>query len=460
MPVADSAHSMMMSHAIPNASFTLRTGIAQGKMVYIGRGGDIDGKVNPTLTVHEGDVVQITVVNGEGAEHDLIVPELRVSTQHVTGSNASSTLVLNATDIGSFAYICDIAGHREAGMQGVLKVEAAQIQATGTNPASIVRDPVDVPPPVGERGPITVRYDLEAIERTGKLADNTTYDFWTFNGKVPGPMLRVRVGDTVVLSLKNAPDSVMMHNIDLHAVNGPGGGAMLTEVTPGETKAFTFKALQAGLYVYHCATPMVANHISNGMYGMILVEPVAGLPKVDREFYVMQGELYTNEAFGHSGHQEFSVDKMMDEHPEYFVFNGAVGALTTEHPLHAKTGETVRIYFGVGGPNFTSSFHVIGTIFERVYSAASLTAPALTGVQTVSVPPGGATAVDINLPVPGKFVIVDHALARMERGLVGALLVDGPPAPSTYSAGDATQASAAAAPIGSPAIVPAAAHAH
>jgi nitrite reductase (NO-forming) len=451
-PVADAAHPMMMSHAIPNASFTLRSGIAQGKMVYIGRGGDIDGKVNPTLTVHEGDVVQITVVNGEGAEHDLVVPDLRVSTQHVTGSNASSTLVLNANDIGSFIYICDIAGHREAGMQGVLKVEPAEIQAAGNPAASISRDPSDVPAPVAERGPITVRYDLEAIERIGKLADNTTYDFWTFNGKVPGPMLRVRVGDTVVLSLKNAPNSVMMHNIDLHAVNGPGGGAMLTEVTPGETKAFTFKALQAGLYVYHCATPMVANHISNGMYGMILVEPVGGLPKVDREFYVMQGELYTNAPFGHSGLQEFSVDKMMDERPEYFVFNGSVGALTKEHPLHAKTGETVRIYFGVGGPNFTSSFHVIGTIFDRVYNAASLTAPTLTGVQTVSVPPGGATAVDITLPVPGKFVIVDHALARMERGLVGALMVDGPPAPATYSAGDSTQAAAG------PAIVPAAVH--
>jgi nitrite reductase (NO-forming) len=456
-PTPPSPHPMM-SHAIPNANFTLRTGIAQGKMVYIGRGGDIDGKVNPTLSVHEGDVVQITVINGEGAEHDLILPDLHVSTQHVTGSTASSTLVLTANDIGSFAYFCDIAGHREAGMQGFLKVEAGSTPASSTTAASIVRDPNDVPPPVGERGPTTVRYDMEAIERKGRLADNTTYDFWTFNGKVPGPMLRVRVGDTVVLSLKNAPDSVMMHNIDLHAVNGPGGGAMLTEVTPGETKAFTFKALQAGLYVYHCATPMVANHISNGMYGMILVEPVAGLPKVDREFYVMQGELYTNEAFGHSGHQEFSVDKMMDERPEYFVFNGAVGALTKEHPLHAKTGETVRIYFGVGGPNYTSSFHVIGTIFDKVYSAASLTAPALTGVQTVSVAPGGATAVDINLPVPGKFVIVDHALARLERGLAGALLVDGPPSPSTFSAGDSTQSSVT--PASPPTIVPAAAHPH
>jgi nitrite reductase (NO-forming) len=429
-----------MAHAMPNATFTLRTGIAQGKMVFIGKGGVIDGKVNPVLPVHEGDIVQITIVNGEGAEHDIVVPELHVSSQRVAGPGASSTLMLHATDIGSFLYFCSIGGHREAGMEGQIKVEATAPKVADKG-VSISRDPSDLPPPVGERGPTTVRYELESIERIGRLDDGTTYDFWTFNGKVPGPMLRVRVGDTVVLSLKNAPDSVMLHNIDLHAVTGPGGGAVLTEVAPGETKGFTFKALQPGLYVYHCATPMVSNHISNGMYGMILVEPVAGLPKVDREFYVMQGELYTAEAYGHSGLQEFSIDKMMDEHPEYFVFNGAVGALTTEHPLHAKTGETVRIYFGVGGPNFTSSFHVIGTIFDRVYSAASLVSPPLASVQTVSVPPGGATAVDLTLPVPGRYVLVDHALTRMERGLVGALIVEGPDSPEIYRAQDGGQVS-------------------
>jgi nitrite reductase (NO-forming) len=434
------ADTASMTHAMPNATFTLRTGIAQGKMVYVGRGGPIDGKVNPVLTVHEGDVVQITIINGEGAEHDIVVPDMRAASQRVSGPGASSTLVFHANDVGTFRYFCSVAGHRDAGMEGQIKVEAAA-PATADKGTSIARDPTDLPPPVGERGPTTVRYDLEAIERVGRLDDDTTYNFWTFNGKVPGPMLRVRVGDTVVLSLKNAPDSLMLHNIDLHAANGPGGGAVLTEAAPGETKTFTFKTMQPGLYVYHCATPMVSNHISSGMYGMILVEPVAGLPKVDREFYVMQGELYTAEAYGHTGEQEFSVEKLLDEHPEYFVFNGAVGALTKEHPLHAKTGETVRIFFGVGGPNFTSSFHVIGTIFDRVFSAASLVSPPLASVQTVTVPPGGATVVDLSLPVPGRFVLVDHALTRMERGLVGALIVDGPDAPGIFHAGDGTQVS-------------------
>ena len=185
-------------------------------------------------------------------------------------------------------------------------------------------------------------------------------------------MLRVRVGDTVELHLKNSADSMMPHSIDLHAVNGTGGGAGFTEVDPGEEKGFFFKALTPGLFVYHCATPMVANHISNGMYGLILVEPAGGLPKVDREFYIMQGELYTNAPFGPPGLQEMNIDKLVDEHPDYFTFNGSVGALTSEYPLKAKVGDSIRIFFGVGGPNFTSSFHVIGQIFDRAWEDGAI----------------------------------------------------------------------------------------
>jgi nitrite reductase (NO-forming) len=430
-----------MDHSMPNAIFTLKTGVANGKMSYIGQGGSIDGQADPVLTVHQGDIVQITLINGDGAEHDIALPQLKTGSQHVTSPGASSAIVFHADDIGTFTYLCTIMGHRDSGMQGMLKVEpkgaaAAPVSATA---ADISRDPADLPPAVGDRGPRHVSFNLEVVEKIGRLSDNATYDYWTFNGQVPGPMMRARVGDTITVSLKNPTDSMMMHNVDLHAVNGPGGGAVLTDVAPGETKSFTFKALTPGLYVYHCATPMVSNHISNGMYGMILVEPEGGLPKVDREFYVMQGEIYTTAAYGASGPQEFSYDKLMAEHPEYFVFNGAVGALTKEHPLKAKTGETVRIYFGVGGPNFTSSFHVIGTIFDRVWPFASLMSPPLKGVQTVTVPPGGATVVDISLPVPGKFILVDHALTRMERGLVGTLVVEGSSKPDIFHADNADE---------------------
>jgi nitrite reductase (NO-forming) len=177
---------------------------------------------------------------------------------------------------------------------------------------------------------------------------------------------------------------------------------------------------------------MVAQHIANGMYGLILVEPEEGLPEVDREFYVMQGELYTQEAFGSTGLLTENLDTLLDEDPEYLVFNGAVGGLTEKKPLTAEVGETVRIYFGVGGPNFTSSFHVIGEIFDRVYDQASLTSPALTNVQTTTVPPGGATMVEFGIEVPGRYILVDHALARLQRGLAGFLVAEGPENPEIY----------------------------
>jgi nitrite reductase (NO-forming) len=280
----------MNAHRRPNASFTLLTGIAQGKMAFIGKGGAIDGQVNPTLTVEEGDVVLVTLINGEGLGHDIVIPDLQASSQRWRGPGASTTLVFNAMEIGAFAYFCAVPDHREAGMGGLLKVEPAA-QKTATSGVSISRSPSDLPPPVGAREPATIRFNLEAVELVGRLAANATYKYWTFNGKVPGPFLWVRVGDTVTVSLTNAANSVTPHSIDLHAVNGPGGGSDATAAAPGETKAFTFKALTPGLYFYHCEMPIASNHISNGMYGLILVEPVGGLPTVDREFYVMQGEL-------------------------------------------------------------------------------------------------------------------------------------------------------------------------
>jgi nitrite reductase (NO-forming) len=279
-----------------------------------------------------------------------------------------------------------------------------------------------------------VRIDLETLEVVGILADGTTYHYWTFDGKVPGPMIRVRLGDTIELHLKNDAASSMIHSIDLHAVTGPGGGAVVTQTQPGAETMFTFKALNPGLFIYHCATPMVADHISNGMYGMILVEPAGGLPPVDREFYVMQGEIYTTQPFGTPGSLTNDTTKLLDEKPEYFVFNGASMALTSDaHALRANVGETVRIFFGVGGPNFTSSFHVIGEIFDRVFDQASLTGTPLTDVQTTLVPSGGATMVEFKLEVPGRYILVDHALSRMQRGLAGFLYAEGDPASDIFN---------------------------
>lgn len=311
-----------------------------------------------------------------------------------------------------------------------IAVAATQAPTTG---ADIVRDPTDLPAPLQPREPQTVRVDLEAVEVEGQLADGTTFTYWTFNGAVPGPFIRVRVGDTIEVHMKNSTTSTMNHSVDFHAVTGPGGGAVMTQTEPGKETMFTAKAINPGLFVYHCATPMVANHISNGMYGLILVEPEGGLPPVDREFYVMQGDIYTTGAYGEQGHQMTDVTKLLNEDPEYVVFNGAVGALTTQKPLKANVGETVRIFFGVGGPNLTSSFHVIGEIFDRVYDQASLTGAPLTDVQTTLVPPGGATMVEFKLEVPGRYILVDHALARLQRGLAGFLIVEGPENPEIFN---------------------------
>ncbi|MBN9593753.1 MAG: nitrite reductase, copper-containing [Afipia sp.] len=406
--------------------FTLRTGIAEGRMVYLGVGGKIDGKVNPALIVHEGELVQINLINGEGAQHDIVLDQYAARSSVVVGKNASSTFSFVASKVGDFAYFCSIAGHRAAGMEGLIQVIPGTRSGTATSAADIVRDPADLPGPIGSRQPQVVKVKLETVELEGRLDDGTNYTYWTFNRKVPGPLLRVKTGDTVEVTLQNAADSVMMHSIDFHAATGPGGGAHFTQIAPGESATVTFKALKPGVYVYHCATPSVAHHIASGMYGLIVVEPEGGLPQVDREFYVMQGELYTVSPFGSKGAMEMDYDKLISERPEYFLFNGAVGALSKSHPLYANAGETVRIFFGVGGPNFTSSFHVIGEIFDHVYNLGSLTSPPLTNVQTVTVAPGGATVVDFKIDRGGTYVLVDHALSRAERGLAGQLIVDGP----------------------------------
>jgi nitrite reductase (NO-forming) len=292
--------------------------------------------------------------------------------------------------------------------------------------ADIVRDPVAIPAPIGNRAPTLVRVDLEAVETVGKLADGTAYTYWTYGGQVPGPFIRVRVGDTVEVHLKNRVGNTMMHSVDFHAATGMSGGGAVSQAMPGETKIFRFKALNPGLFVYHCATPMAAQHIAHGQYGLLLVEPEGGLPKVDREFYVMQGEIYTAQPYGTQGKLDFDIQKMLDERPEYFVFNGATNALTDLHPLKAKVGETVRIFFGVGGPNFISTFHVIGEVFDRVYPQGTVNSAAMLDTQSAITGPGSASVVEFKLNYPGKYVLVDHALSRAARGLMGYLQVSGP----------------------------------
>ena len=322
-----------------------------------------------------------------------------------------------------------------AGMKLWAKPDGPAPPAIATLPEmkAILTAPPLVPAPVDRKGNARVIVSLETTEATGTLADGVRYTFWTFNGSVPGPMVRVRVGDIVQINLKNSPGSHNPHSIDLHAVTGPGGGAAVTQLGPGQAGAFEFKALNPGLYVYHCATPSVPMHIANGMYGLILVEPEGGLPRVDREYYVMQGEFYTKGKTLAPGLQPYDHEKNRSERPEYVVFNGRMGSLLDDKTLTAKVGETVRLYVGNGGPNLVSSFHVIGEIFDRVYTEGGLGNQPARNIQTTLVPAGGAAIVEMTVQVPGRFLLVDHSIVRaMDKGALGMLHVEGAEQPGIF----------------------------
>ncbi|MCP8689889.1 copper-containing nitrite reductase [Marinobacterium sedimentorum] len=297
---------------------------------------------------------------------------------------------------------------------------------------AILTAPPQVPPPTGRDHPAHVVVALETVEKTMRLADGVEYRFWTFGGSVPGSFIRIRQGDEVEFHLSNHPDSSMPHNIDLHAVTGPGGGATASFTAPGNSSTFSFRALNPGLFVYHCATAPVGMHIANGMYGMILVEPEQGMSAVDHEYYVMQGDFYTAGEHGDPGLQPFDMAKAIREQADYVLFNGAVGALSGDHALQAKAGETVRLYVGNGGPNLVSSFHVIGEIFDHVQIEGGTATNE--NVQTTLIPAGGTSIVEFRLDVPGDFLLVDHAIFRaFNKGALGMLHVSGPQDTAIYS---------------------------
>ena len=337
---------------------------------------------------------------------------------------------------------------------------ASDSQAAAETPSSelpvvdaIMTHAPEVPPAIDRDHPAKVRVKMETVEKTMTMEDGVEYHYWTFNGDVPGQMIRVREGDTVEVEFSNNPSSTVPHNVDFHAATGQGGGAEASFTAPGHTSTFSFKALQAGLYIYHCAVAPVGMHIANGMYGLILVEPKEGLPKVDKEFYIVQGDFYTKGKKGAQGLQPFDMDKAIAEQPEYVVFNGHVGSIAGDNALKAKAGETVRMYVGNGGPNLVSSFHVIGEIFDKVYVEAGKLINE--NVQSTLIPAGGAAIIEFKADIPGSYTLVDHSIFRaFNKGALGQLKVEGDENPEIMtkklsdtayqSAGTAASAPAAA----------------
>ncbi len=289
-----------------------------------------------------------------------------------------------------------------------------------------------VPPAIQRRSPAKIHVDLNATVRNLDIAPGVVYKGWTFNDHVPGPFIRGRQDDTLEVGVTNADPSGMPHNIDFHAVLGPGGGADATTVVPGETRTATFKLLHPGLFIYHCGAPPVPDHIANGMYGMILVEPRTGLPRVDREYAVLQSEFYATEPEAGSGYTQLDRESALEENPRFVVFNGRFGSLMGAGALKADAGQKVRIFFGNVGPNKISSFHIIGEIFDRVYREGDLVSPPGHSIQTTLVPAGGTAVVEFTTQVPGAYKIVDHAIYRTEKGAAGILEVKGEPRPDLY----------------------------
>lgn len=310
------------------------------------------------------------------------------------------------------------------------KIAAEDMKVYGEMQATLTSPP-NVPPAVKDREASKVNIAMEVIEKEMRLTDGTSYLAWTFDGTVPGSFIRLRVGDEVEFTLKNHPNNKLPHNIDLHAVTGPGGGAESSFVAPGHQITFGFKALNPGLFVYHCATPPVGMHVANGMYGLILVEPAGGLPPVDKEFYVMQSEFYTEGETSAPGLQAFDLEKAINEDADYVVFNGSMDALTGENALHAKVGETIRLYVGNIGPNLVSSFHVIGEIMDKVYVEGG--SMINENVSTTLIPAGAASIIEFKVDAPGDLVLVDHSTFRaFHKGAMGILSVGGKENPDVF----------------------------
>ncbi|MFB6189893.1 MAG: copper-containing nitrite reductase [Halapricum sp.] len=313
--------------------------------------------------------------------------------------------------------------------------QSVQRGAKSVDVDRIAADPTDIPDPVDWTEPKHHDVTLEVQEHTAEIEPGVTFDYMTFGGQVPGPMIRVRQGDTVSFTLKNLPDNVRQHNVDMHAIYGTGGGNVATTAAPGESNGEKFKAEYPGAFIYHCAVPNLDMHISSGMFGMILVEPEDGLPEVDREFYFGQHEIYTDKAAGEKGHHNFDIQSMKAENPTYVLFNGEKYPFTPDRygPVTAQQDETVRVFMVTGGPNLTSSFHPIGNVWTKAYPQGAIASQPMEYVQTQSVPPGSTFVGELDLPVTERIKLVDHAITRVvHKGLLAEIDVQGEERPDVF----------------------------
>ena len=346
--------------------------------------------------------------------------------------------VLESLGLGGIASVAGCSG-------GAVEAPQATAAATTTtasggsnakelDAAQVAADPTAIPDPIDRSEPTTHEITLTYEEVTAEIEPGVTFNFMTFDGRIPGPMVRIRQGDTVELTVENLDENTLQHNVDFHAVYGTGGGSVATTAAPGKANALQFRAEYPGAFIYHCAVPNLDMHISSGMFGMILVEPADGLPAVDREFYFGQHEIYTDKQAGEEGAHAFNMGSMANEQPTYVVLNGEkyAWAAAARGPLEVEQGETVRVYLVNGGPNLSSNFHPIGNVWTRAYRDGGLPTDedlaqyADKNIQTMTVPPGSCMVGEMDTPVPERIKLVDHALSRVVRkGLLAEVDVVG-----------------------------------
>ncbi len=273
--------------------------------------------------------------------------------------------------------------------------------------------PIDAALPPREAGALH-HIRIEIRHATVTIAPGVTYAAWTFGGSVPGPALHIRQGDTVDFTLVNkAP---IPHSLDFHAAE-IAPNKYYRNLMPNDSIHYRFVARVPGAFLYHCGTAPVALHIASGMYGALVVDPIVPRPKA-HELVFVQSEFYLTAAKDKNG--AFSVDwsRMLSLAPEHVVFNGRASQYA-EHPIDVKAGELIRMHVVNAGPNRSSSFHVVGGIFDQVFDDGSSTP--LRGVQTVNVPVGGGAIFELRLKEPGDYPFVTHAFADATKGAVGVL---------------------------------------
>lgn len=387
---------------------------------------------NPTVAVPGR--YEVTLVNDGAVFHDLTFAD-GTKLEAEAGQTASAEVVVPSDGLG---FACSVLGHAAGGMEGRVSVEGGDdtqaaagpsapppgvIEANPDVPAYVLHDPAAPPRAEGEV------HELELVmsERLMTVADGYEQLVWTFGDEVPGPVMRVKVGDTVRITLKNPETNQMPHSIDFHSSMVAWNDEMRT-IQPGEDLVYEYEAKYAGVYMYHCGTPPALHHIANGMYGMIIVEPEAGLPPVDNEFALVQSEWY----LGLQGEvTDLTKASAAAPEPEFVVFNGVANQYA-DSPIDVPVGETVRVFVLNAGPNVDSSFHVVGTIFHDVIKEGIHLQEGNEGnwgSQAVDLSPAQGAIVEMRFDEAGLYPIVTHAFNFVGWGALGLFQAgDGGPA--------------------------------